>query len=99
VVSPTTHLGVSVVVANQGAADEPHVAIDVTLTDQASGEARTQRVSTPLTLGASVTLPTVTFAVQPGSGYVLTVSLVLPPGQTLTLGTSTQKVLRVAPAS
>ena len=99
ILSPTTQLDVTVVLANQGAADEPRVTTELTLAEQASGATTTRQAATALALGATATLPTIAFSVQPGSDYVLTVRVVLPPGQTLTLGTATQQQLRVAPAT
>ena len=99
IVSPTSRLSVTVVLANQGAADEPHVTTVLTLTDQTSAATSTRQVAAALGLGASVTLPTVVFRVQPGSDYVLTVQIELPPGQTETPGTATQQQLQIAPTT
>ena len=41
----------------------------------------------------------VTFGVKPGTAYVLTVQVLLPPGQTQTAGTVVQQPLQVAPAT
>jgi len=46
-----------------------------------------------------VTLPDATFKVAPGTTYVCTVSIVLPAGQTDTLGTATQQTLQIAPGT
>ena len=46
-----------------------------------------------------MTLPTASFGVKPGTTYVLTVQVVLPPGQSLTAGTVIQQALQVAPAT
>ena len=40
-----------------------------------------------------------TFAVKPGTTYVLTSRSLLPPGQTQTAGTVVQQALQVAPAT
>jgi hypothetical protein len=100
VISPASQLGVTVVVADDGVADEPRVATMVTLTDQTTGLAVTRRVTSALTSGGSVTLPTAQFTAHPGSQDTLAVQIVLPPGQTSTIGTAPpQTVLRVAPAT
>jgi hypothetical protein len=96
VISPTSRIGVTVVVANQAPSNEPHVSVRVTLADQTSGATTTQTRTTPLALGASVTLPTVTMRVKPSTSYVLTVQVVLPAGQTLTGNTEIQQTLQVA---
>ena len=95
-ISPTTGIGVTVVVANQAPSNEPHVAVHVTLADQTSGATTTQVRTTPLALGASVTLPTFSLRVKPSTTYVLTVQVVLPAGQTLTANTVIQQTLQVA---
>jgi hypothetical protein len=96
VVSPTSRIGVSVVLANQGSSNEPHVSVRFTLADQTSGATTIQVRTTSLALGASVTLPTVTMRVKPSTTNVLTVQILLPAGQTLTAGTATQQTLQVA---
>jgi len=99
VLSPTTQLGVTAVLANQGASAEPTVHTTFTLADQASGSTVTKTVTTALGLDGSRTLPTVVFAVVPGSTYLLTVQVVPPPGQALTNGTVYQLALRISPAT
>jgi len=99
VLSPTTQVGVTAVLADQGAATEPVVRTTFSLAPQASGATVTKTETTALGLGGSVTLPTVLFAVAPGKSYVLTVQIVLPPGQVLTDGTVYQPTLRVSPAT
>jgi hypothetical protein len=99
IISPTSHITVSVVLANQGSSNEPHVTVHFTLADQTSGATITQARTTPLALGASVTLPDVTMRVKPSTAYVLTVQLVLPAGQTLTANTVVQQALQVAPGT
>jgi hypothetical protein len=96
VISPTSRIGVNVVVSNQAPSNEPHVSVRVTLADQTSGATTTQVRTTQLALGASVTLPTVTMRVKPSTSYVLTVQVLLPPGQTLTASTVIQQTLQVA---
>ena len=91
VVSPTSHISVTVVLANQGSSVEPHVSVRVSLADQSSGAMTSQVRTTSLALGASVTLPDVRMRVKPSTGYVLTVQIIpLPTGQTLTAGTATR---------
>jgi hypothetical protein len=99
VISPTSHIGMTVVLANQGSSNEPHVSVRVTLADRTSGATTSQVRRTALALGASVTLPTVTLRVKPSTSYVLTVQILLPAGQTLTAGTATQQTLQVAPGT
>jgi hypothetical protein len=96
VVSPTSHISVTVVLANQGSSVEPHVSVRVSLADQTSGAMTSQVRTTSLALGASVTLPGVSMEVKPSTGYLLTVQIIPPTGQTLTAGTATQEVLQVA---
>ncbi len=98
-ISPTSRIGVTAVLGNDGTADEPHAAVRFTLANQATGATATQVGSAALSLGASVTLPTVTFAVKPGTAYVLTVAVILPTGQAATAGTVLQQALQVAPAT
>ncbi len=83
VLSPTSQLGVTVVLTNQGSADEPHVSVHFSLAIEPSGVTKTQVRSTPITLGASVTLPDVVFRVKPSTTYLLTVQVIPPAGQTL----------------
>ena len=97
--SPTSQIGVTTVLGNDGTADEPHAAVRFTLANQATGATATQVESAPLAFGASVTLPTATFRVKPGTAYVLTVAVILPTGQAATAGTVLQQALQVAPAT
>ena len=99
VLSPTTRLAVTVVLANQGTVDEPHATVRFTLADSSSGATTTHVESAKVATGASATLRDVTFAVAPGTTYVLTVSIELPGGQTDTLGTATQQTLEFAPST
>jgi hypothetical protein len=99
VLSPTSQVGVTAVLANNGSADEPHASVRFTLADQSSGTTATRVESAGLMLGASVTLPTVVFGVTPGTSYALTVAVVLPAGQGATAGTVLQQVLQVAPGT
>jgi hypothetical protein len=99
VLSPTSQLGVTVVLTKQGSADEPHVAVRFSLAILPSGPTTTEVRSTSIALGASVTLPDVVLRVKPSSTYLLTVQVILPAGQTLTGGTELQSELQVAPAT
>ncbi len=99
VLSPTSALGVTAVVANLGSAAQPSVRTRIIVSDQGSGASTTRVVTSSLALGASVVLPSVTVPVTPGSAYLLTVQVVLPAGQTLTLGTAIEQALRIAPAT
>jgi hypothetical protein len=99
VLSPTSHIGVTVVLANQGSSNEPHVTVRFSLLDQTSGATTSQARTTSLALGASVTLPNVTLRVKPSTSYLLTVQVVPPTGQTLTAGTAIQQALQIAPGT
>ncbi len=99
VLSPTTRLGVAVVVADEGTMDEAHATVRFALASPTPGESRSLVRTAPVVSGASVTLPEVTFPVKPGTTYVLTLSIVLPTGQTDTAGTATQQTLQIAPAT
>jgi hypothetical protein len=98
VVSPTTQLGVSVVLGNNGSVTEPSGTVRFTLANQTSGAATTRNESLALAAGASATLPTVTFGVKPGTTYLLTVSVVLPARQTA-VPAALNQALEVAPAT
>jgi hypothetical protein len=97
--SPTTSLSISVVVLNQGSSNEPHATVRFTLTESTTGDIRTETRSGPVEVGQSVAVPSATFSVKPGHGYQLTVSLVLPAGQSITTGTSVTQQLTIAPAT
>jgi hypothetical protein len=97
--SPTTHVGVSAVLANQGSVSEPRGTVRFTMANQTTGATTTQVRSAPVAVGETVTLPEVTFRVTPGTFYVLRVSVVLPAAQTLTDGTLYQQTLQIAPGT
>ncbi len=99
VISPTSQLGVTVVLANQGSSNEPHVTVRFSLVDQTTGATTSQVRTTPLALGASVTLPQVTLRVKPSTAYLLTIEVIPPAGQTLTAGTALQVPLQIAPGT
>ncbi len=99
VLSPTAQIEVTVVVANEGTLDEPNAAVRLSLADQASGATATRVETADLVFGATAALPQVTFDVKPGTAYVLTVEVLLPPGQAQTANTVFQQPLQVAPAT
>lgn len=99
VLSPTSSIAVSTVLANQGSSDEPHVTVRYSLADETTGATLTRTQSAALGLGGSVTLPPVTMPVKPSTTYVLTVQVIPPAGQTITDGTEAQEQLQVAPAN
>jgi len=99
VISPTSQLGVTVVLANEGSSNEAHVTVRFSLVDQTSGATTSQVRTTPLALGASVTLPQVILRVKPSTAYLLTIQVIPPAGQTLTVGTALQVPLQIAPGT
>jgi hypothetical protein len=99
VISPVTRFEVSVVVANEGSVDERRASVRVSMANQTTGATDTRTLTTAVALGSTVGLPSVDFGVKPGMTYVLTISIVLPPGQTSTLGTATQTTVQVSPAT
>ncbi|HEX3333132.1 MAG TPA: hypothetical protein VHS57_02250 [Acidimicrobiales bacterium] len=98
VISPTSQLGVSAVLGNDGSVTEPRASVRFTLADQSSGAATSRTESVALPAGASAALPTVSFGVKPGTTYLLTVSVVLPAGQTV-VPAALNQALEVAPAT
>jgi hypothetical protein len=98
VISPTTQLGVSVVLADNGSVAEPSATVRFTLANQTSGPSTTRNESVALAAGGSATLPTVTFGVKPGTTYLLTVAVVLPAGQS-GVPAALNQALEVAPAT
>jgi hypothetical protein len=99
VLSPTSHVAVIVVLANQGSIGESSVPVRYTLADQTTGAAASHVERAALGLDASVTMPQATFDAKPGTTYVLTVQVVVPSGQSSTNGTVFQQALQVAPAT
>ncbi|HWD55739.1 MAG TPA: hypothetical protein VG346_11475 [Acidimicrobiales bacterium] len=99
VISPTTQISVDVVLGNNGTVDEPRATVHLTIANQASGATSTRTDTVALASAASRALPTTNFHVTPGQTYVLTISVVLPAGQTQTVDTSVQDVLQVALAT
>jgi hypothetical protein len=99
VISPTAKVSVDVVLANNGTVAEPHATVHFTMANQASGATSSRAETVALASDASQALPTANFGVTPGQTYVLTISVVLPAGQTNTVGTAVQDVLQVALAT
>lgn len=97
--SPTTQVGVSAVLANQGSVDEPRGTVRITMSDQTSGATATQVRSAPVAVGETVTLPQAVFGVKPGTFYVLRVTVLLPADQAVTDGTVFQETLQIAPGT
>jgi hypothetical protein len=96
VLAPTTKVTLSVVVSNLGSVDEPHAAVQFTLTPQPAGTARTLTRRAAIIAGGSVTLPLATFGVKPGTSYQVTVACVVPAAQ-VDASTSITQVLQIAP--
>lgn len=92
-VTPTHHLAVTTVVANQGNVEEPRVTVTVSVQ---GGSAQSRTVSLAAGQSQAVLLPPL--AVVPGRSYTLTVSVAPPAGQTERTGTSTTFTVKVAPA-
>jgi hypothetical protein len=99
VISPTAQISVDVVLANNGTVAEPRATVHFTMANQASGATATRAETVALASDASQALPTADFHVTPGQTYVLTISVVLPAGQTQTIGTAVQDVLQVSLAT
>jgi hypothetical protein len=99
VLTPTTNVSVTVVLANLGSVDEPQASVQFTLALQPTGSTSSRTRTAAIATGRSVTLPTVYFTVKPGSTYLLTVAVVLPPAQTSSAGSPVEKVLQIAPAT
>lgn len=99
VLSPSRHVAVTAVLANQGSVDEHGVPVRESLADQSTGATATHVERADLALDGSVTLDPAVFAVKPGATYVLTVQIVVPSGQASTNGTVFQQALQVAPAT
>jgi hypothetical protein len=99
VLSPTTTVFVEVVLTNLGSVDEPHASVQFQLTPPPTGKAVTITRTAGLAAAGSVTLPSASFKVKPGTNYQLTVAVVLPAGQTDATGTSVSQVLQIAPST
>jgi hypothetical protein len=98
-VSPTTRVTLSVVLTNLGTVDEPHAAVQFTLTPQPTGAAMLMKRGAAVASGGSVTLAPAVFSVKPGHSYQLTVAVVLPAGQTDVTGASLSELLEIAPST
>jgi hypothetical protein len=96
--SPTTLVTLSVVLSNLGSVEEPHASVQFTLALQPAGATKSMTRSAPLAASASVTLAPASFAVRPGHNYTLTVSVIVPPGQTDVTGASLTETLEIAPS-
>ena len=99
VLSPTTRVVVSVVVANQGSVDEPHASVQFTLTPLSGGATATVTRNVAIATGGSITLPPASFVVKPGHSYRLNVAIVLPAAQSVVSDTSVTQVLQIAPST
>ena len=99
VLSPTSQISVTVVLANDGSVAEPHASVRFTVADQSSAATATHVESIALGSGASATLPAAIFRVKPGTSYELTVAVLVPAGQSETAGTLLEQALQVSPAT
>jgi hypothetical protein len=99
VLSPSRHVSVTVVLANQGSVDEVRVPVRESMADQTSGTTATHVERASLALDGSVTLSPAVFSIKPGTAYLLTVQIVVPSGQTSTNGTLYEQALQVAPST
>jgi hypothetical protein len=99
VVAPTHRLTVSIVVSNLGSVNEHRATVRCTLTPQPTGVAKVISRGSPLVAGASIALPTVSYAVHSGHQYQLTVAIVLPAGQSDAGGTSLTQMISIAPGT
>ena len=99
VLSPTTSVALTVVLANRGSVDEPHASVTFTLAPQPTGVAVTSTRRASVLSMRSVSLAPVAFKVKPGGTYLLTVAVAVPPGQTDLAGTAFSQEFRVAPST
>jgi hypothetical protein len=99
VLSPTTSVMVQVVLSNLGSVDEPHASVQFQLTPQPTGTAVTIARTAGVAAAGSVSLPSASFRVKPGTDYQLTVAVALPAGQTDATGASLSEVLQIAPST
>jgi hypothetical protein len=99
VLTPTTQVGLNVVLSNLGSVDEPHVKVTFSLAPLSAGAAHTVTRSTGVVAGGSVSLSPVSFPVKPASSYQLTVAIEVPAGQTDAVGTALGEVLQIAPST
>jgi hypothetical protein len=99
VLTPTKQVTVDVVLANDGSVAEPRATVHYTLADQTSGATSSRTHAVALAPGSSQALPTANFTVNPGTTYVLTVSVDVPPAQTQLAGTAVQYTLAISQAT
>ncbi len=101
VLSPTQTVALSVVLTNNGTVDEPHASVTFTLTRLPTGTTTTTtaRRAASVLAARSVSLAPVTFAVQPGNSYQLTVAIAVPAGQTVAAGTTFEEGLQISPST
>lgn len=99
ILSPTTRLGVEVVLSDLGSVAEPRATVQFSLTPLPSGAAHITYRRASLSPGASASLTPTTFAVKPGHAYQLVVAIVLPAGQTATGAASLTRDLQIAPST
>jgi hypothetical protein len=97
--TPTSTVSVTVVLSNLGSVDEPHAGVRFSLQRQGAPAPVTLTRRAAVAADSSLTLATVTFSVRPGHSYQLTVSILLPTGQTSTANTSVTQVLQIAPGT
>jgi hypothetical protein len=69
------------------------------MANQSTGATTNRTETVALVSGASQVLPIANFRVKPGTTYVLTVSVEVPPAQTATAGTAIQQDLQIAPGT
>ena len=99
VLTPTTQISVDVVLANDGSVAEPHATVRYTVADQSTGATVSRSQTAALAPASSQALPTTRFVVTPGTTYVVTVSVDVPPGQTQLAGTAAQYTLTISQAT
>ena len=66
---------------------------------QPAGAALTVTGAADVAAGSSVGLPTMSLPVKPGTGYLLTVAIEVPPAQLDTTGASLSEALQIAPGT
>jgi len=99
VLSPTQTVVLSVVLTNDGTVDEPRASVTFTLARLPTGATATARRAASVLAARSVSLAPVTFAVQPGNSYQLTVAITVPAGQTVAAGTTFSEGLQISPGT
>jgi hypothetical protein len=99
ILSPTDSVTVSVVLSNLGSVDEPRATVHISLTSSSSGRTSVLTRVVGVAASRSVTLASAHFVVKAGHSYQLSVSITLPPAQTVTTNTSVSQLLEIAPNS